>query len=132
MTLMRVPLEVIRIEKPCPADWEEMRGKGEARFCEHCRKHVYNLSMMSRSAAEELVCRSGGNLCLRMQIEGDGRVATLDYQKKPSGRGWKFWTGMGLVGAMVAGIGQYVWIEKTQATPPPAAAMMMGKPMVPR
>lgn len=35
---------VPRIEKPCPASWDEMRGDDKRRFCEHCQLHVHNLT----------------------------------------------------------------------------------------
>src|SRR5439155_19776259 len=47
MSAMRMPLEVMNIDQPCPADWDQMRGTGATRFCGHCQKNVYNLSMMT-------------------------------------------------------------------------------------
>ena len=50
-----IPLEVIDIPDPCPVDWNDMRGDERVRFCRHCALHVYNLSAMTRDAAERLV-----------------------------------------------------------------------------
>lgn len=38
---------VPKIEKPCPANWDEMTGDEKQRFCKHCQLHVHNLSAMS-------------------------------------------------------------------------------------
>lgn len=37
---------VPKIEKPCPANWDEMKGDEKQRFCKHCQLHVHNLSAM--------------------------------------------------------------------------------------
>ena len=80
----RVALEVIDIARPCPADWNDMRGDERVRFCRHCSLHVYNLSAMTREAAERLVVEREGRLCVRMYRRADGTVITADC-----GGGWK-------------------------------------------
>ena len=77
-------LDVIDIPRPCPADWDSMRGDAQARFCDHCNKHVYNLSEMTREAAERLIAEKEGNLCGRLYRRADGTVITADC-----GGGWK-------------------------------------------
>src|SRR5439155_4133847 len=76
----RVPmsLDVIRVEKPCPASWEKMRGDERVRFCEECSLHVYNLSALTREAAEALVASREGRLCVRYFQRADGTVITED------------------------------------------------------
>ena len=76
----RVPvsLDVIRVDKPCPVSWEKMRGDERVRFCEECSLHVYNLSAMSREAAEALVETREGRLCVRYFQRADGTVITQD------------------------------------------------------
>ena len=44
-----IPLEQIRVASPCHANWDEMTGTDQARFCGQCRKNVYNLSEMTRA-----------------------------------------------------------------------------------
>jgi hypothetical protein len=76
----RVPvsLDVIRVDKPCPASWEKMRGNERVRFCEECALHVYNLSAMTREAAQALVADREGRLCVRYYQRADGTVITQD------------------------------------------------------
>ena len=75
-----IPLEVIDIARPCPADWDEMRGDDQVRFCKHCSLHVYNLSAMSRAEAERLVSENEGRLCVRLYRRLDGTVITRDCE----------------------------------------------------
>jgi hypothetical protein len=69
-------LEQIRIAEPCNASWERMAGDERVRFCDGCRKNVYNLSAMNRAEAEELVREMEGRLCVRFYQRRDGTVLT--------------------------------------------------------
>lgn len=69
-------LDQIQIPKPCPSDWEEMTGNDRMRYCEECKKHVYNLSKMSRREAEALIATRRGNLCARIVRQPDGSILT--------------------------------------------------------
>jgi hypothetical protein len=71
-------LRNLRIASPCSASWEEMRGDDRARYCEHCRLNVYNLSAMSAHEAAELVRETEGRLCVRWYWRADGTVLTTD------------------------------------------------------
>ena len=71
-------LNQIRIAKPCPASWDEMRGNNRVRFCEHCQKNVFNLSAMAADDAATLVRAKEGKLCARMYLRRDGTVLTAD------------------------------------------------------
>ncbi|MDB4931192.1 MAG: hypothetical protein JWM10_3676 [Myxococcaceae bacterium] len=71
-------LEDIRIASPCHARWDEMSGDEQARFCGSCKKNVYNLSSMTREAAEALVRGKEGDLCVRFYRRADGTVLTAD------------------------------------------------------
>ena len=73
-----VSLEVIDIARPCPADWNEMRGDDRVRFCAHCSLHVYSLSAMTRQEGEALVREKEGRLCVRLYQRQDGTVITND------------------------------------------------------
>ena len=73
-----IPLEQIRIASPCHANWEDMTGDGQARFCGQCQKNVYNLSEMTRAEAEALVHEKEGRLCVRFYTRADGTVLTQD------------------------------------------------------
>jgi hypothetical protein len=69
-------LDRISIPSPCSADWDEMTGNEQVRFCQHCSKHVNNLSEMTRKQALEMVARSKGRLCVRYYRRPNGRVQT--------------------------------------------------------
>ena len=73
-----IPLEQIRVASPCHADWDEMTGTAQARFCQSCRKNVYNLSEMTRAQAEVLISEKEGHLCVRFYTRADGTVLTQD------------------------------------------------------
>lgn len=141
MQTSRVPLEVLQVQAPCPRDWDAMRGDGgggsAARFCDGCRKHVYDLSAMPREAAERLVCERAGDLCVRFGRDEAGTVVTLDYQRpKRPRRGWRFWSVVGAAGAVAAGCANYLLLRpKPLAVPavvapviPPQVPMVMGVP----
>ncbi|MDB6020488.1 MAG: hypothetical protein JWQ04_345 [Pedosphaera sp.] len=68
----------LNIAKPCPARWEDMGGGDQVRFCDHCRKNVYNLSAMTSAEATALVEAKHGNLCARFYQRADGTVLTED------------------------------------------------------
>lgn len=73
-------LNQVRIEKPCPAAWEEMTPiDGErVRHCSLCQLNVHNLSAMSRSEAEELLRSTEGRLCVQYTQCSDGTILTTD------------------------------------------------------
>ncbi len=73
-------LNVIDIARPCPADWDAMHGNDQVRFCDHCQLNVYNLSQMTRSAAEQLLIEKEGHLCVRLYRRMDGTVITRDCE----------------------------------------------------
>jgi hypothetical protein len=72
------PLELITISVPCQASWGHMRGNNRVRYCSKCRQQVYNLSEMTREAAEALVAAKEGRLCVRLYRRPDGTVITQD------------------------------------------------------
>ena len=78
----RSPLPVlVNITEPCPRSWEAMeQGEDGRRFCEHCQRHVHDLSAMRSDEVMDLFCRSAGRLCVRFEQLPDGGVKTLDYQ----------------------------------------------------
>jgi hypothetical protein len=99
-------LEQVEVAEPCRASWNQMRGDEIRRFCQGCQKHVHNLSAMSQSEAEQLVCRTRGELCVRFVRQTSGALATLDYRTGSGRRAWSWraWSAIGLAGALVAGL----------------------------
>jgi hypothetical protein len=71
-------LENLKIAKPCSADWASMSGDERKRFCQMCKLHVYNLSDMTRTEAEDLITKTEGNVCVRLYKRADGTVITRD------------------------------------------------------
>lgn len=58
-------LDSMKVDKPCPAEWNEMVGNDKVRLCSHCSKNVNNISEMTRKEAIRLVRQSNGSLCIR-------------------------------------------------------------------
>jgi hypothetical protein len=73
------PHERLKVSEPCSAEWDSMSGNERVRFCAHCRLHVHNLSEVTPREALDLVLRSGGRLCLRIERDplGVPRTRTL-------------------------------------------------------
>ena len=149
-----IPLETIRIASPCHADWDQMEGDAQTRFCRTCRKNVYNLSEMTRAEAEALVTRTEGRLCVRFYTRTDGTVLTQDCPvglravrrklvKKLSyaaavllscGTGLLRWTGMAQA-IIPAKKPAHVGVKPplpTRTMGKIAPPHMMGKPVVPK
>src|SRR5687767_11236701 len=124
----RRALDVIEVRTPCPADWEQMAGNHTKRFCQHCQKHVHNLSAMPADEAERLVCESAGRLCVRFARDDSGKVLTLDYRGTTQRRWtWKVWTLIALVGATItAGVQAMIFGRKPAV--PPGVTVLMGTP----
>jgi len=72
------PLSFVRIAAPCRADWEQMSGNEQVRFCGQCSLNVYNLSNMSKRDAEALVMGAEGKLCVRYYRRTDGTILTAN------------------------------------------------------
>jgi hypothetical protein len=68
-----------RITRPCTADWDQMRGDDKRRFCEHCRKHVHNVSAMSQRELADFVKASNEPACVTYYQRRDGEVAELSF-----------------------------------------------------
>jgi hypothetical protein len=69
-------LRNITVSSPCHADWDQMTGNDQIRFCEHCQLKVHNLSELSYSRAARLVARSQGRLCVRYYRDSQGGAIT--------------------------------------------------------
>jgi hypothetical protein len=98
----RIPLEVIKINAPCPASWDQMAGDDRSRYCEHCQKHVFDFAAMPRDEAERLICASAGTLCARVSRDDQGTVITLDYAPAKRRRRWPIWAFTGVAASLAA------------------------------
>jgi hypothetical protein len=72
------PLNNLKIASPCPTSWDGMYGNDQVRFCGECKLNVYNLSGMTKEAAENLLRSTEGRLCVRYFRRADGTVLTQD------------------------------------------------------
>jgi hypothetical protein len=71
----RLPvLDNLQVASPCPARWSQMAGDDRVRHCGVCRRHVYNLSSMTRDEAEALILEQEGRLCVRYFQRDDGTI----------------------------------------------------------
>ena len=71
-------IDNLKIASPCTADWDSMAGDDRVRFCGQCKKHVYNLSAMTRREAEALLVKTQGQMCARFYARADGTALTED------------------------------------------------------
>lgn len=78
MSRNMLPLDMIQVASPCQVSWDSMQGDQTTRFCGQCNNHVYNLSAMSRSQAEQLIEETEGRLCVRFYRRQDGTMMTRD------------------------------------------------------
>src|SRR5207247_3361788 len=109
--------------------WEAMeQGEDGRRFCEHCHRHVHDLSAMRRDEVTDLLCRSAGRLCVRFEQLPDGGVKTLDYQPLTGREGrTRRWLLVGAIVSLMGGVANAMWHKKQ---PPPP--VIMGGPSLPR
>ncbi len=109
-------LDNIRVARPCRADWNQMTGDDRVRHCGSCNKRVYNLSEMTREAAQALLTEKEGKLCARYYQRADGTIVLADCVI--TGR-----TKLAIAGAALAlGAGAaYAVLHRTPSQPPPPA-----------
>ncbi len=75
------PLDNVQIAAPCQANWEDMNGTEQRRYCAMCQLNVYNLSAMTRNEAEKLISENEGRLCVRFYRRSDGTIITQNCPK---------------------------------------------------
>jgi len=73
--LTRLPQ--IRIDKPCPEDWDKMEGNEKTRFCASCGCNVNNIGEMSVDEAEQLL-NSPSRVCARATFDAKKGILTRD------------------------------------------------------
>ena len=104
----RLPtLDNLSVASPCHEKWDDMVGDETTRFCLKCEKNVYDLSSMTKEAAEALIVAKEGKVCVRFFRRADGTVLTADCPEGVS-RKRRRSIAAGLVGAsLLAGGGLY-------------------------
>src|SRR6266567_3141253 len=89
MTTRKNLLDRVQIASPCTANWDEMTGTDQIRYCSECRKYVYNLSEMTRREAEALLASRGDQMCARLIRDLDGTTLNVDSLPPVRLLGWK-------------------------------------------
>src|SRR5215510_12473756 len=79
IALMKSNASAWAVRKPCPADWDKMRGDDKRRFCEHCQKYVHNVSAMSRAERETFAEPARMHECILYCHRPDGRIVNLSF-----------------------------------------------------
>jgi hypothetical protein len=77
----------IPIASPCGADWTTMKpsDRNRKRFCDTCKKHVHDLSAMSKDEARAvLASASAEGLCVRFLYDEYGDVVFQKQTIAPS------------------------------------------------
>jgi hypothetical protein len=78
MTRPAESLDLIQIASPCHVSWDEMQGDNRVRFCGQCKLHVYDLSQMNRSDAQQFIRQREGRTCVRFFRRRDSTILTRD------------------------------------------------------
>jgi hypothetical protein len=109
-------LDDVRVAAPCEVPWSSMDGDSDVRYCGSCKKHVYNLSMMSRAEAEAVLvaAKATEGACIRLYRRVDGTVITDDC---PVGerrrRFWRRTGGIAAAGLLAAALGSLLYSQMT-------------------
>ncbi|TAK28274.1 MAG: hypothetical protein EPO40_14500 [Myxococcaceae bacterium] len=118
----RLPmLDDIRVASPCHERWDAMTGDEQSRFCGSCRKNVYNLSAMTREAAEALVRSKEGDLCVRYFRRTDGTILTADCPVGVRRKRVQLVAAAGAVTALAAGAVAFAFARMGSPVPTIAA-----------
>src|SRR5947209_1210082 len=78
MTKPNTLLDRLYVANPCSADWNQMVGNDQVRFCNQCNLNVYNISAMTQQQAEALILKTGGKSCVKLYRRADGTILTED------------------------------------------------------
>ena len=129
----RLPmLDDIRVASPCHERWDAMTGDEQSRFCGSCKKNVYNLSSMTREAAEALVHSKEGELCVRYFRRTDGTILTADCPVGVRRKRVKLVAAAGAVTALAAGAVGLAFAQMGSPVPPiatPTVAPRVAPPV---
>lgn len=103
-----IPLESVRVGRPCRAEWDAMEGDDRVRFCQSCHKNVYNLSALTREQAEALINQTEGERCIRYYQRSDGSVMTSNCSVGIASATKPFaWVGLGAILLAVSGVAAF-------------------------
>ena len=138
----KTPLPVIKVDvaTPCTMSWDAMKPAQDGRrFCEHCQRHVHDLSTMRGTEVEDLICKSAGSLCVRYEQLPGGAVKTLEYNdRRGEGLRTRRWLLVGVIVSLMGGVANAMWRSR-QVAPmatmggirPAPTTVMMGEALPP-
>jgi hypothetical protein len=110
----------IHIESPCGADWQSMKPGDRKRFCDACKKHVHDLSAMSKDEAREVLSSPPTEgLCVRYLYDAHGDVVFRDTPMPAS-----FLSRAKRFAALTLPMGLAACSGAMADTPPPPVPMM--------
>lgn len=115
----------IELATPCSADWSAMSGDERRRSCAQCRKHVYDLSGLTRDEIRALLSRPEGSPCVRFYQRADGTVLTADcpvgLRERAARLAWRAraaWAAAVVAILGVLGLGAAADVEPGRELPP--------------
>ncbi len=116
-------LDDIRVASPCHERWDDMTGDAQTRHCARCDKSVYNLSAMTREAAEALLRQKEGALCVRYFRRVDGTILTADCPVGVRRKRVQLVAAAGAMTALAAGAAAAMFARMGSPMPPPPASV---------
>ncbi len=119
-------LDDIRVASPCHERWDAMTGDEQTRHCGSCQKNVYNLSAMTREAAEALVREKEGKLCVRYYRRADGTILTADCSVGVRRKRVQLVAAAGAMTALAAGAAAMFARMGAPQPVPPSVNMVQG------
>jgi hypothetical protein len=90
-------LDLVEIPIPCTVPWDGMPGDEQVRHCGQCKQNVYNVSMLTRAEANQLLRQRA---CLRIYRRPDNTVITSDCRERLRAarkKGWLIFAGTLLI-----------------------------------
>src|SRR5260370_16483277 len=76
-------LDQLVIGFKCGTSWERMTGDGVRRFCDECRREVFDFRQMLPTEIRDHLQASPGNLCARLPRQG-GRPLPATQGRLPA------------------------------------------------
>lgn len=108
------------IEKPCPANWDEMKGDEKKRYCEHCQLHVHNLSEMTPDEQRDLLSSDDTRKCISYVARIDARPVDVESWLKLRTASWLPGWLAAIVAALCSSCAPTCRTTGTPIPPPPS------------
>ena len=126
----RPSIHKLRIVQPCDVSWESMRGSDKARFCDHCKKRVYNFSAMDELEIVDCLRTNEEGVCAQIRRSHDGKIVTKSRGRRLRGLQFSLFSLLAVMTAAATFLGFSSYLPfGGQAEPEEVAeggAVMMG------